>query len=120
TNNTTFELSEFPNMPRDKSGTFSLTREAGAIEFTGKFEAQQGMGRYQFTADKAYGEAMRKEGIDINSDGDQMVFFMVDIKRSYVQMLKDNGYTSLKKGDLIPLAALKVDGPYIQSLQKSG
>jgi len=120
TNNSTFSLSELGQLPRDKQGTFTLTREAGTIEFTGKFEDEQGMGRYKFVADKSYAEAMQKEGVDLRNDGDQMVFFMVDVKRSYVQMLKSNGYTNLKRNDLIPLAALKVDGDYIQSLKKSG
>jgi len=118
TNSSTFLLSEFKDLPKEKSGAFTLTREAGTIEFTGKFEGNQGMGRYQFTADKSYGEAMRKAGIEIKDDKDQLVFFMVNIKQSYVQMLKDNGYTTLTKHDLIPLAALKVDAAYIQSIKK--
>lgn len=119
TNSHSFLLSDFKNLPREKNGTFSLTREPGTIEFTGKFEGDQGMGRYKFTADKAYTDAMKSEGIELD-DKDQMVFFLVDISRSYVQMLKKNGYTQLKKHDLIPLAALKIDEGYIQSLKKNG
>jgi hypothetical protein len=120
TNTSTFPLSEVNNLPRDKEGSFALTRDAGAIQFTGKFEGAQGMGRYQFTANKAYAAAMQQEGIDIDNDKDQLTFFLVDVKRAYVQMLKENGFTQLNKQDVIPLAALKVDAAYIQSLKKSG
>jgi hypothetical protein len=120
TNSHSFELSEFKDLPRDKSGTFTLTREAGTMQFTGKFEGDQGMGRYKFMVDKSYADAMEKEGISLSEDKDQIVFFLVNIKRSYVKMLKDNGYTDIKKGDLIPLAALKIDSDYIQSFKKNG
>src|SRR6476620_12723643 len=73
-NGTTFNLSEFKDLPRDKQGTFSLTREAGTIEFTGKFEGNQGMGQYQFKADQTYTENMKKEGIELRDDKDVMVF----------------------------------------------
>jgi len=120
TNSTTFSLSDLGALPRDKAGIFTVTREAGSIEFTGKFEGDQGMGRYKFTANKDYAEAIRKEGIELRNDKDVMVFFFVNVSRSYVKMLKDNGYTELSRNDVIPLAALKVDGPWIQSMKNSG
>lgn len=115
-----FPISEFKDFQREKSGTFNLIRDAGAMQFTGKFEGDQGMGHYKFVADKAFNDYLHKEGIDADDDRDMMVFFMVDLKKSYVQMLKENGYTKLRKNDLIPLAALKVDAAYIQSLKQEG
>ncbi len=119
-NSSTFPLSEFKNIPKDKAGTFALTREAGTMEFTGKFEGNQGMGRYKFIADKGFNDYLQKEEINIDGDRDLMVFFMVDLKISYIQMLKSEGYSSLSKNDLIPLAALKIDAAYIQSLKQEG
>lgn len=115
----TFKLSEINNLPRDKQGEFTLTREAGTIFFTGKFEGERGMGTYKFTANKDYSTAMRKEGVEITKDNDLMVFFMINIKVSYVQMLKKNGYTKLDKDQIIPLAALDVNEAYIASIRKA-
>lgn len=112
-----FQLSDFSTLPKDKEGTFTLTREAGTMNFTGKFEGDKGMGTYKFTSNKAYSAAMRKEGIDI-ADSDIMVFFMVNIKQSYVQMLKKNGYNKLDKDELIPLAALNINEAYIVSIKQ--
>ena len=114
----TFQLSEFNDLKRDKQGTFTLTREAGTMTFTGKFEGDKGTGTYKFTADKNYQAAMLKEGIKITDD-DLMVFFMVNIKQSYVQMVKQKGYTNPDKDQLIPLVALDVNEAYIASIKQA-
>lgn len=119
-NGNSFQLNEFKDLPRDKAGTFTLTREAGTMEFKGKFEGDKGMGEYKFLPNKNYSDEMRKEGIDVAADRDVMVFFLVNVKRSYVQMLKQKGYTDLDKDKLIPLAALDVSEAYITSIQQAG
>jgi predicted nucleotidyltransferase len=119
-NSNEFALSEFKELPREKSGTFSLTRDAGTIQFTGKFEGQQGMGRYKFSADKGFASYLEKEGIRDTDDEDLMTYFIVGVSRSYIGMLKANGYTKLDKDELVPLAALKVDAAFIKSLKDNG
>lgn len=122
--NSSFKLSEFKDLvidkANDKKGTFSLTREAGTIEFFGKFEGNKGMGEYKFIANKTYKDAMEKEGISNLYDINLMTFFMLNINTSYVQMLKKNGYNKISKDDLIPLAALKIDETYISSMKEAG
>jgi len=117
---TSFQLNEFANLPRDKQAPFSLTREAGTIDFVGKFEGDKGMGTYKFNPNKNYGDEMKKEGINVTTDNDLMVFFVVNIKKAYVQMLKQKGYTDLDKDKIIPLAALDVNEAYITSIQQAG
>lgn len=115
----TFQLSEFQNIPRDKQGTFALAREAGTMSFEGKFEGDKGMGTYKFIPNKEYSAAMLKEGVVIKKDIDLIVFFMINIKVSYVQMLKKNGYTDIDKDQLIPLAALDINEAYIKSIKQA-
>ena len=115
-NGSTFMLNEFKDLPRGKEGAFTLTREAGTMDFTGKFEGDKGMGKYKFTPNKNYGDDMQKEGIDITQDEDAMVFFFINVKRSYVKMLKQNGYTDLDKDKIIPLVALDINEAYIKSI----
>ncbi|MBC7829492.1 MAG: M56 family metallopeptidase [Chitinophagaceae bacterium] len=119
-NTSFFLLSELKDIPREKSGSFSITRDAGTIQFTGRFEGNSGMGRYKFSSDKSFTDFLRAEGIEADKDNDQMAFFMVDLKKSYIQMLKQQGYSSPGKNELLPLAALKVDAAYIESLKKNG
>ncbi|OIV40405.1 M56 family metallopeptidase [Flavobacterium johnsoniae] len=115
----TFQLSEISSLPRDKQGEFTLTRDAGTMQFTGKFEGDRGMGTYKFIGNKDYSTAMSKEGLDVTKDNDLMVFFIIDIKVSYVQMLKKNGFNNLDKDQVIPLAALDVNEAYITSIKKA-
>lgn len=117
--NSTFQLNEFNDLPKDKQGTFTLTREAGTMTFIGKFEGDKGMGSYKFTANKDYRTTMGKEGINLEDDEDFIVFFMINIKQSYVQMLKKNGYNNLDKDEVIPLAALEVNEGYITSIKQA-
>jgi beta-lactamase regulating signal transducer with metallopeptidase domain len=117
---TTFKLSEFSNLPKGTSGTFTITREAGRMDFTGKFEGNTGMGTYKFTADQQYVAYMNGEVLDKLDEDEQMAFFFIDVKKAYLQMLKSEGYTSLDKDELIPLAALKVDAAFIKSIKENG
>ena len=119
-NNTTFQLAEFNNLPRENDGAFELVREAGTMHFQGKFTGNMGMGTYKFSPDKSYTANLTKEGIKLDDDDDVLVFFMIDIKKSYVGMLKRQGFSNVTKDDLIPLAALKVDESFIRSIKSSG
>ena len=119
-NSSSFLVNEFSTLPRGTAGNFSLTREAGTMAFTGKFEGDQGMGHYKFSADKQYGSFMDKEIGESLDERDLMVFFFINITKSYVQMLKTQGFRHLGKNDVIPLAALKIDEAYIKSLKASG
>jgi hypothetical protein len=119
-NSATFSLAELKELPRDHSGSFTISRDAGSMQLTGKFEGEQGMGRYQFKGNREYGAYLQKEGIEDMQDKDLMVFFLVNVNRQYINDLKAEGYTQIKKSDLIPLAALRVDRSYIQSIKNSG
>jgi hypothetical protein len=117
---TTFQLSEFSNLTKDKQGEFSLTREAGTMNFDGKFEGNKGMGTDKFVVNKNFSKAMAQEGITVSDESDFMTFFMVNIKTSYVKMLKKNGYKNIDKDQLIPLSALDVNEGYINSIKEAG
>nr|WP_315153893.1 M56 family metallopeptidase [uncultured Flavobacterium sp.] len=116
---TTFQLSELKGFTKDMKGEFTLTREAGTMNFEGKFEGNNGMGTYKFSEDKSFSAAMAKEGVTVADESDLMVFFMVNVKISYVKMLKKNGYKNVDKDQLIPLAALGADEEYITSIKQA-
>lgn len=119
-NSSSFEVKDFPNLPQGTSGTFKVTREAGTMEFTGKFEGNQGMGRYKFVQDNQYKADISKMVSDPLDNDDMMVFFFINVKRSYVDMLKSEGYPMPDKDELIPLVAIGVDQAYIRSIKDAG
>ena len=119
-NNSEFLLSDFPNLPKGANGDFKLTRDAGTMQFNGKFEGNQGMGRYKFLADKTFASSVSTLGISNVDDEDLMTFFFVNVGKDYVQMLKTEGFSKIDKNDLIAMAALKVDKPFIESIKQNG
>jgi beta-lactamase regulating signal transducer with metallopeptidase domain len=118
-NSTTFNLDEFKNLPRDRDGTFELTREAGTILFNGNFKGNIGMGTFKFNPDNTFLAFLKQEGVNADEE-DGNVFFAINLKRSYITMLKKQGYKDLTKDELIPLAALKIDEPFIHSIKSNG
>jgi hypothetical protein len=118
--NTTFPMKDFPSLPMGTNGTFRLTREAGTMEFTGKFEGNQGMGTYTFLPDNTYSSFMNKETGETLTEEDQLVYFFIDVRKDYPAMLRSEGYGKVSKQELIPLVALKIDKAYIQSIKAAG
>ena len=115
-----FKISDLGTLPKGTQGTFSITREAGTMQMTGRFEGNTGMGTYKFTADKAYVDYMNKELKEILDDDDQMAFFFINIKKEFLTMLRSEGYKDVSKDDLIPVAALGIDKAYISSIRNAG
>ena len=118
--NSSFNVNEFSSLPRDKKGDFTLTRDAGTVLFTGKFDGDQGYGHYKFTADKDFKAFLENHGITGIEEGDEFAFFTINIKKDYVVMLENNGFKSPSKNDLISMGALKVDEPYIHFWKENG
>jgi beta-lactamase regulating signal transducer with metallopeptidase domain len=116
----TYKLSELSPAPKEGPVTFKITRDAGTIEFTGRFEGNTGMGHYKFVADKTYGETMSSELKEKLDDRDLLVFFFVDVKKGFLPMLKSEGYTDVTKDELIPVAALGIDQAYIRTIKNAG
>ncbi len=115
-----FSVSDFTNLPKGTNGDFKLTREAGTMNFNGKFDGNQGMGRYKFVADKNFGNYMSGQDIGKLNDNDLITFFFVNLTKEYLQMLKDEGFTNIEKDNLVALCALKIDKSFITSIKENG
>jgi hypothetical protein len=98
---------------------FSLSREAGTIFFSGQFDGEQGFGHYKFVPDAGYLEHMREKKI-VEREDELMSFYMLDIKKGYVDMLQANGYPDISKHHLISMAALHIDEDYVKSIRAAG
>ena len=112
--NTDFKLSDFPSLPKGQKGEFSLKREAGTIVFNGKFDDDMGYGTYKFTPDKAFVNYIKGTGVADVTDRSAFLFFTVDLKKSYVEMLQRNGYKDISAHNLIAMSAMNVDEPFIK------
>jgi hypothetical protein len=73
--NETFNLSDFPNLPKGQKGEFSLKREAGTMTFNGKFEDDMGFGTYKFSPDQAFGDFIKNSGVTDIHQNDPFAWF---------------------------------------------
>jgi hypothetical protein len=115
-----FSLAELKNLPRGNEGTFSVSRDAGTMNFKGKFDKNTGMGTYKFGSNADFTNFLTKEGVTNIKAKDNLVFFMINVKRNYVAGIKALGYDDISKDNLIPLVALNVTPEYIRSLKTAG
>lgn len=114
-----FKLSELSAVPKE-SGDFTITRDAGTMKFSGKFDGNKGYGHYKFIANKEFSDYVGNEGITNMDYQDEFAFFMININKDYVRMLKENGYGHISKNEMISMAALKVDAPFIKYWKQNG
>ena len=115
-----FQLSELSSVPKDQKGDFTITRDAGTMKFNGKFDGNQGYGHYKFVSNKEFSDYVGGEGITNVDYQDEFAFFIINITKNYVKMLKDNGYGHITKNEMISMAALKVDESFIKYWKENG
>ncbi len=99
----TFKKSEFSALPTSESD-FTLTREAGTMAFKGKFEGNEGYGKYTFSENTDFKTYLEKEGIEGVKESMMVHLFMSNINRDYIAFLKQNGYKDITKSNLQDLA----------------
>lgn len=119
--NSSFPKSDFPNLPTQEKGDFKLTRDAGTINFNGKFDGDIGYGHYKFVPAESFKSYAEQQGIKNIKDQDMFAFFMVNVSKDYIGVLKKYGYSrDISKDDVIAMAALGVDERYIRFWKSLG
>ncbi|RZL62169.1 MAG: M56 family metallopeptidase [Pedobacter sp.] len=116
----TFKLNEFTNLPKTAKSDFAVSREAGTAIFNGKFDENQGFGKYKFTVNDNYRSYIEFKNVRDMDEDDYFAFFILDIKKSYIQLLNDKGYRSLTKNQIVALYDHKVDEQFIDFWQSNG
>jgi|GEM_PF-710444 len=95
-----YPKTDFPNLPIDQDGTFSLKRAAGTINFSGKFENEEGLGRFTFAPDESFRSLIKQEGYSTVSDEVLFGFTLANINQEYWAYLKQEGLTPKDEDDL--------------------
>ena len=98
-----FKKSEFSAMPTTESA-FNITREAGVMKFKGKFEDNEGYGKFKFEENADFKTYLGTYGMSNIKEEMMVHLFMSNINKSYMDYLKQNGYTSISKSQLQDLA----------------
>lgn len=97
-----FPRSTFGQLPMGQEGPFSLEREAGTLEFKGKFEQNEGLGRHEFKANSAFTQYLAGQGYSNLKEQTVFSLFLIDFNKAYLQYLqqqdmKPQGTSQLRK-----------------------
>jgi beta-lactamase regulating signal transducer with metallopeptidase domain len=103
-----FAKSEFSALPVNES-EFTLKREAGTMTMKGRFENNEGYGRFTFTSNTDFKTYLEQQGIANVTDDVMLHLFFTDINKKYVDFLKQNGYDKISKSQLRDLAIHGLD-----------
>ncbi|SEL51479.1 Signal transducer regulating beta-lactamase production, contains metallopeptidase domain [Aquimarina amphilecti] len=82
-----YEPSFFAGFPSGDKQNFEITRDAGTMVFNGQFENGLGDGRYTFTPNSGFSNALKQQGFTV--DNEELVHcFLTDFDNSYLAYLK--------------------------------
>ncbi|WP_108805633.1 M56 family metallopeptidase [Aquimarina sp. Aq107] len=82
-----YDPSFFANFPSGSKQKFEITRDAGTMVFSGQYENGIGDGRYTFTPNTSFSNALSKQGF--KADNEELVHcFLTDFDNSYLAYLK--------------------------------
>lgn len=112
-----YPTAEFSALPTEES-TFTWTRPAGMITFKGKFENNEGYGRFEFKPDQSFADWLGQQGIEDIDDHAMANFFFANMNKEYVTSLKQAGYDKISSDDLQGLAIHGVDKKLIENYGK--
>lgn len=118
-----FDKNEFSALPSTESA-FTMTRAAGTLHFTGKFEGAEGYGKFRFEESAEFQQYLSQQGITGIDGEDMLHLFIANTDRSYVDLLVQNGYQNIKSSNLVEMAIHGIDKEtlqgYLTAFQKAG
>ncbi|MBK8565166.1 MAG: M56 family metallopeptidase [Saprospiraceae bacterium] len=99
-----YKKTDFTTLPTGTDGEFSMAQAAGKAVFTGKFEGEEGYGKFRFEPDRSFAEWLGQQGIaDVDDDVLYQLFFAKTTK-AYVTTLVQSGYGKVSGEDLVALS----------------
>ena len=99
---------------------FALRRDAGTVQFRGRFEDGRGAGMYRFTPNADYLAAMNQSGLGPVDADDAFRLALHDVSRAFVQEIKGLGYADVDLDDLLKMRIHGVSAEYITAFRTAG
>jgi hypothetical protein len=107
------------NFSRGQSSTnahFEMKAEAGTIAFDGVVSGDTGAGKYAFTPDPRFNQAMSQLGLPIDPD-QQLSYALNNVTVAYAKTMRDA--TGATEGErVLKMAKLDVDLAYVQKMSQ--
>lgn len=118
-----FDKKEFSALPTTDSDFF-IKREAGTLNFKGKFDGNEGYGKFEFVQNTEFKQYLDQQKVSNIDEDDMLHLFMGNVNKDYVAYLGQNGYTSISGSKLVEMAIHGLDKEtlegYFAAFKKSG
>lgn len=125
--NSSFDAADFQGLDRARlaaSGRspvqFALVRDAGRMDCAGTGGQGVATGRCRFTANQAFADYLKSNGVTGLSGDDAYSMTAVGVRRDLIAAIRQANYPAPSGRDLISLAALGVERGYIDRLAAAG
>lgn len=117
------DLAGFDRAALNRDGApvrFTLVREPGRIDCSGRSQGRRARGVCRFTGDPAFGSFLASAGMRRPDESEWIDLTMVGAKRSLVEALRQGRYAMPSPRGLAGLTVLGVTPDYIRSMAASG
>lgn len=131
-NGSSFDIAELSGLTledtRGGKASFRLVREAGSIDFDGAFTAGVGSGKFAFEPNRAFVDAMRTRGFDLEDrsskrgePGDNLfAAALINVTTALADDLVAGDLDRLDVDDLFKAAIFKIDSRFISEMKATG
>ena len=116
----TFEQKDFTDLTFTEESKFSLNRESGRIEFSGKFKGDKGYGDFAFNPNQSFNKFLNEKGFEEVSDRKMLSFMLHDVNKTYINELVALEISGLSTSKLISFTVHNISVDYIKEIQKLG
>lgn len=99
---------------------FSIVREAGRLDCSGRGGNSRGEGNCTFVADDNFAQLLESRGIGRPTREQSFSLMATDARRELIDTLAQARYPTPKLDEFISLSALEVSGDYIRGLAEVG
>jgi len=118
-----FDKKEFSSLPTTES-TFHLKRDAGTLNFKGKFDGNEGYGKFDFAQNAEFKQYLDQQSITGVDEEEMLHLFMADVNKDYIAYLQQHGYKTLTGNNLVEMSIHGLDKEtlqgYFAAFQKGG
>jgi beta-lactamase regulating signal transducer with metallopeptidase domain len=114
------EFSELPNVEKE----FTITRTSGVMKMKGKFEGNDGYGRFEFTPNNDFKVYLENQGATGLNETTLLHCFFADMNKEFIGFMNEKGYKNLTRRQIEELAIFRMDKDmvnyYLDFFKKSG
>lgn len=140
-NGSSFLFSDLQGLSRsqisasDENVSFKLAREAGTIDFQGKFSNGTGSGTFRFTSNPQFISAMKSRGFDFEKPSENNKYYsnlkdepenrlfaatILNVTTALADDLLSANFGKLDTGDLFKATIFKIDSNFLKEMKASG